>query len=94
MSRFYERRKYALTLAALPRAHYRRAFEPGCANGALSELLAERCDELFCCDLVEATVERARQRLRPFAHVRSIGRRVALISSCGVRSSTISRKPA
>ena len=42
---WYERRKYELTMAALPRERYRRAFEPGCANGALTERLASRCDE-------------------------------------------------
>ena len=32
--RWYERRKYALTVAMLPDPRYRRALEPGCANGA------------------------------------------------------------
>ncbi|EPN67648.1 methyltransferase, partial [Pseudomonas syringae pv. actinidiae ICMP 19101] len=40
--RWYERRKRALTLAALPRERYRAIFEPGCANGELSADLAER----------------------------------------------------
>ena len=30
--RWYERRKRALTLAALPRERYASVFEPGCAN--------------------------------------------------------------
>ncbi|NYS43147.1 SAM-dependent methyltransferase, partial [Pseudomonas syringae pv. actinidiae] len=47
--RWYERRKRALTLAALPRERYRAIFEPGCANGELSADLAERCDTLVCC---------------------------------------------
>lgn len=34
--RWYEQRKRAITLAALPRPHYRAIFEPGCANGELS----------------------------------------------------------
>ena len=38
-TRWYERRKYALTVAALPRARYRSAFEPGCSVGELSALL-------------------------------------------------------
>lgn len=57
-SRFYERRKYALTLAALPRERYVRAVEPGCSNGAFTELLAPRCDELIAFDFVEDAVER------------------------------------
>lgn len=68
-TRFYERRKYALCLAALPKERYRRAFEPGCANGALSELLATRCDELWSSDFVASTLARARERLRRFEHV-------------------------
>ncbi len=70
-SRWYERRKYALTVAALPRDRYRRAVEPGCANGALTELLADRCDELHSFDLVPAVAARARARLqgRPHVHV-------------------------
>lgn len=61
--RWYEQRKYALTLAALPRARYRHAFEPGCSIGALTERLAERCDRVLACDLVPAAVERAARRL-------------------------------
>jgi SAM-dependent methyltransferase len=69
--RWYERRKYGLTLALLPRARYRRAVEPGCANGTLTELLADRCDEVLAYDAVPAAVERARERLadRPNVHV-------------------------
>ncbi len=62
-SSWYEQRKYALTLAALPRERYRRAFEPGCSNGVLSSLLAERCDELLAMDLLPSVVARARARL-------------------------------
>ena len=68
-TRFYERRKYELTLAALPRRRYARAVEPGCANGAFTEMLAERCDELFAFDFVEDAVARTRQRLASSAHV-------------------------
>lgn len=68
-SRWYERRKYALTLAALPERHYRRGLEAGCANGALTELLATRCDELYAFDLVEAAAERATERVSALPHV-------------------------
>lgn len=60
---WYEQRKYDLTVAALPRSRYRRAVEPGCANGDLSLLLAARCDELISYDFVPAVVDRARRRL-------------------------------
>lgn len=67
--RWYERRKFSLTLAALPHRQYRRAIEPGCSNGALTELLAPRCDELFSFDFVTDAVERTSQRLRAQPHV-------------------------
>ena len=46
--RWYEQRKYAISLAQLPARRYRRAFEPGCSIGVLSALLAPRCDALLC----------------------------------------------
>lgn len=69
-SRWYEARKRAITLACLPEGRYRRAFEPGCANGELSAALAERCDELLVSDGAERAVQVARRRLAGLAHVR------------------------
>ncbi|WP_201192749.1 SAM-dependent methyltransferase [Pseudomonas fluorescens] len=66
--RWYEQRKRAITLAALPRARYRSVFEPGCANGELSAELAGRCDRLLCCDTAAAAVTLARTRLSLFEH--------------------------
>ncbi|HEX4339959.1 MAG TPA: SAM-dependent methyltransferase [Polyangiaceae bacterium] len=63
---WYERRKYALTLASLPRERYARAFEPGCSIGVLSELLAPRCDALVCYELVTSVADRARERLKKY----------------------------
>jgi len=40
--RWYERRKYELTVAALPNPRYERSFEPGCGTGVLTRLLALR----------------------------------------------------
>lgn len=68
-SAWYERRKYALTLALLPRHRYRRALEPGCSIGSLTELLAARCDELIAFDFHESSVERARRRLSDRSNV-------------------------
>lgn len=67
--RWYERRKRALTLAALPRERYASVFEPGCANGELSADLATRCDRLLVCDTNRSAVELARQRLATFTQV-------------------------
>ena len=60
-ARFYERRKRDIVLACLPRPSFRRAFEPGCATGALSVALAERCDELVAWDVAAAAVDRLRR---------------------------------
>ncbi|MBP0461865.1 class I SAM-dependent DNA methyltransferase [Streptomyces montanisoli] len=67
--RWYERRKYALTVAALPRPHYRSAFEPGCSVGVLTERLARRCDRLLAVDRVESAVRTAAERVRGLDHV-------------------------
>ncbi len=42
-TRWYEQRKYAITLGLLPQRHYRHGFEPGCSIGTLTALLAQRC---------------------------------------------------
>ena len=62
-TRWYEKRKFALTVAALPREHYRRAFEPGAAGGELTKLLVPRCDELIALELMPKIAERARERV-------------------------------
>lgn len=62
-SRWYEQRKYALSAAMLPKPRYRRAFEPGCSIGVLTEKLAERCDSVLATDIVPAALVSARARL-------------------------------
>ena len=61
--RWYERRKRALTIAALPHARYSRAFEIGCSIGNLTAELADRCDTLVSVDTAAAAVATARTRL-------------------------------
>lgn len=67
--RWYERRKRAAVLAALPQERYRRGFEPGCAVGALTVGLAERCDELLAVDRHERPVAAAAEALAGLEHV-------------------------
>jgi SAM-dependent methyltransferase len=67
-TRWYEKRKRDLTMAALPRQFYQRVFEPGCANGELSVLLAERSESLLCQDLNAKAVTLARRRLAECPH--------------------------
>jgi SAM-dependent methyltransferase len=62
-SRWYERRKRELTMAALPNERYRSGFEPGCSIGAVTELLGARCDQLLAMDAAPAAVDRCRSRL-------------------------------
>lgn len=69
-TRWYEKRKRDLTMACLPRQRYARVFEPACANGELSALLAGRCEALLCQDLNARAVELARERLSKHPHVR------------------------
>ncbi|MFI9103332.1 SAM-dependent methyltransferase [Streptomyces fildesensis] len=61
-SRWYEQRKYDLTVAALPEPRYRSAFEPACSVGELTARLAERCDALLACDRVGSAVASAARR--------------------------------
>jgi SAM-dependent methyltransferase len=60
--RWYETRKYALTVALLPRERYGTAFEPGCSIGVLTAQLAPRCDHLLACDAAPEAVASARAR--------------------------------
>ncbi len=68
-SEWYERRKFALTCAALPKQRYRRCLEPGCATGSLTELLSERCDEVVAYDFVPAVARAASNRFVGQDHV-------------------------
>ncbi|MFI7540766.1 SAM-dependent methyltransferase [Actinoplanes sp. NPDC049599] len=67
---WHNRRKYAVTLAALPRERYRSAYEPGCSIGMLTRQLAPRCDELLASDCVDEAVRTAREQVGEFPHVR------------------------
>jgi SAM-dependent methyltransferase len=67
--RFYEHRKYALTAATLQSEHYRAVFEPGCATGILTGLLAPRAEHYLATDRHERAVAVTRERLRGADHV-------------------------
>lgn len=74
--RWYEQRKYACTLAALPQQRYHRGYEPGCSIGVLTALLAPRCDRLLATDVSSAALSTAGSRLASFCHVEVEQRRV------------------
>jgi SAM-dependent methyltransferase len=68
--RWYEARKYALSLALLPRERYGTAFEPGCSIGVLTARLAVRCGTLLAWDAVPDAVAAARSRTAGLPGVR------------------------
>jgi SAM-dependent methyltransferase len=73
--RWYEARKYAVSVALLPRERYGDAFEPGCSIGVLTTRLAARCDRLLACDAVPEAVAAAQARTEGLPGVR-VERRV------------------
>lgn len=68
-TRWYDNRKHTLTAAALPRARYRSAFEPGCSTGRLTARLAPRCDALLAVDAVGSAVATTARRVAGQPHV-------------------------
>jgi SAM-dependent methyltransferase len=68
-TRWYEQRKRDVTLAALTRPRYRRAFEPGCSIGVLTAGLADRCAQLVATDLDDRALDSARAALAGHEHV-------------------------
>jgi SAM-dependent methyltransferase len=63
-TRWYERRKHALTLAVLPQPRFGTALEVGCSIGVLTAGLAGRCDRLIAID-PSATALVAAERRAP-----------------------------
>jgi SAM-dependent methyltransferase len=66
----YEKRKYAATMAALPRKRFDRGFEIGCSIGVLTRMLAARCDALLAVDISETSLIGARARCLDRRNVR------------------------
>lgn len=69
-SSWYERRKLAVVLASLPKAHYSTAWEPGCGPGMVSAALADRVDDLVASDVSPTAIALAEERCRGLEHVR------------------------
>jgi LmbE family N-acetylglucosaminyl deacetylase/SAM-dependent methyltransferase len=67
---WYERRKRALTLAALPEASYQNGLEVGCSIGILTAELAARCRSLRAVDASGSAVRLAGQLLAEYPGVR------------------------
>ena len=58
----YEQNRFTTIAKALAGKRYRRAFEPGCSIGTLTERLATFCGHVDACDFSETAVNHARQR--------------------------------
>ncbi|MEV4703988.1 class I SAM-dependent methyltransferase [Actinoplanes sp. NPDC049316] len=69
-TKWHDQRKYAVTMASLPRERYRRCYEPGCSIGLLTRMLAERCDEVLAVDCVDSAVRQAAEAVGDLPHVR------------------------
>ena len=55
-TRWYEQRKRAVLMAALPHPRYGRAYEPGCGAAELTVELATRCDHVLASDFSDNAV--------------------------------------
>jgi len=66
----YEVKKYAHTIASLPKPRYRSALEIGGSIGVLTALLAERCDALLSIDVSNLAQEQAIGRCESLSQVR------------------------
>jgi len=64
-----EARKHRLTVRLLSRERYGRAFQSGCSTGALTELLAPRCERLVACDSSTESIESTCRRLLGHSNV-------------------------
>jgi hypothetical protein len=62
---WYERRKYGITLACLPRERYHLAWEPACSIGVLTRHLATRADRVVASDASPTAVAEARSADAP-----------------------------
>jgi SAM-dependent methyltransferase len=67
--RWYEARKYDLTVAALPNQRYRHAVEPACGVGLLTTRLAARAAAVSASDRFPGAVQAATERCAHLGNV-------------------------
>jgi hypothetical protein len=67
--RWYEARKYDLTIAALPRLRYRHVVEPACGAGVLTVRLSDRADLVTASDRFPPAVAVTEARCRGLTNV-------------------------
>jgi SAM-dependent methyltransferase len=65
----YEAQKYAATIAALPKPHYRSALEIGGSIGVLTRKLAQYCDSVLSIDVSKTAQDRAIEFCKQFPQI-------------------------
>jgi len=65
----YEAKKYAATIASLPKSRYDSALEIGGSIGVLTEMLAQRCDSILSIDVSKLAQDQAIQRCQKLEQV-------------------------
>lgn len=65
----YEAKKYAATVAALPKEFYGNTLEIGCSIGVLTELLAQKSIRLLATDISEKALGLAKKRCENLENV-------------------------
>lgn len=74
----YEQQKQMHVRTVLADRHFTNALEIGCAEGALSLLLAQQCVRLLCCDPSPGAVQLTQRRLAGLRHARVERRRLPM----------------
>jgi hypothetical protein len=65
----YELGRYDAIIRAISHRRYRRAFEPGCSIGVLTERLASHCDAVYAIDFSSTASSHAQARCAHLPHV-------------------------
>ncbi|UKT64780.1 bifunctional PIG-L family deacetylase/class I SAM-dependent methyltransferase [Pedobacter mucosus] len=65
----YEKEKYQRTISAIPEGRHHSALEIGCSIGVLTQMIAEKCDQLLSIDISEQALETAKNRLKAYQNV-------------------------
>jgi cyclopropane fatty-acyl-phospholipid synthase-like methyltransferase len=68
-SDIYELRRYDAIISAISHRRYRRAFEPGCSIGVLTQRLAAYCDAVYAIDFSPTASAQAQARCAHLSHV-------------------------
>lgn len=75
-TRWYEQRKRAVLMAALPQDRFARAYEPGCGAAELTTQLARRCDAVLASDFSDHALAAARRRTAHLPNVQIVRQRL------------------